>query len=137
MKKEVADIVQRGPLAQIDELEKDLIWRCRYNVYIIYQLIFFGKKVVSSVVVLCCFVVSLFIMIVTVFWCRIRGHMIYLSIYSFSTPPFLLLALSLFFSPLTLRLPLHVPPSLPPSLPLPLPSSLSPSPSCPVSLTLC
>ena len=35
LRKQLTDIVQRGPLAQIDELEKDLIWRFRYIVLII------------------------------------------------------------------------------------------------------
>ena len=31
MKKQLMDVVQRGPLATIDELEKDLIWRFRFD----------------------------------------------------------------------------------------------------------
>ena len=30
-RKQLSDIIQRGPMAQIDELEKELIWRFRYD----------------------------------------------------------------------------------------------------------
>jgi hypothetical protein len=33
MKKQLMDVVQRGPLAAIDELEKDLIWRFRLHLF--------------------------------------------------------------------------------------------------------